>query len=71
MSEAWRYGGNCVEVALDWRKSTYSDWEGSDCVEVAHSTHTVHVRDSKRGEDGPAFAVPSSAWRAFLSQISC
>ncbi|MEU8837544.1 DUF397 domain-containing protein [Streptomyces roseus] len=55
---------------LAWFKSSYSDDEGGDCVEVATCAHTVHVRDSKLGEDGPAFAVPSPAWRAFLSQVS-
>ncbi|MFB0630139.1 DUF397 domain-containing protein [Streptomyces sp. AB3(2024)] len=62
-------GGACVEVALDWRKSTYSDFEDAACVEVAACPHTVHVRDSKLGEDGPAFAVPASAWQAFLTRL--
>ncbi|MFE5535334.1 DUF397 domain-containing protein [Streptomyces sp. NPDC056492] len=54
---------------LAWFKSSYSDYEGSDCVEVAHSPHTIHVRDSKLGEDGPTFAVPAGAWEAFLAQV--
>ncbi|MFI6147988.1 DUF397 domain-containing protein [Streptomyces sp. NPDC051109] len=61
---------------LAWFKSSYSDGDGSACVEVALDTCSYgdgtifHVRDSKLGEDGPAFAVPSSAWQAFLSQVS-
>lgn len=29
-------GGNCVEIAYSWRKSSYSDNETGNCVEVAH-----------------------------------
>ncbi len=28
-------GGNCVEIAPDWRKSSYSSPNGGECVEVA------------------------------------
>ncbi|MEU9179286.1 DUF397 domain-containing protein [Streptomyces sp. NPDC048550] len=63
-------GSACIEVALDWRKSTHSDDQGSACVEVATCAHTIHVRDSKLGGDGPAFALPAGAWQAFLTQIS-
>ncbi|MFF5496247.1 DUF397 domain-containing protein [Streptomyces aquilus] len=31
---------------LKWFKSSYSDNEGGDCVEVAFAT-AIHVRDSK------------------------
>ncbi|MFD7626070.1 DUF397 domain-containing protein [Streptomyces sp. NPDC059851] len=55
---------------LTWFKSSYSDGQGGACVEVAACAHTVHVRDSKLGEDGPTFAVPAEAWRTFLSRIS-
>ncbi|WP_137992476.1 DUF397 domain-containing protein [Streptomyces vilmorinianum] len=34
-------------AALAWFKSSYSGAEGGDCVEVATSPGTVHVRDSK------------------------
>ncbi|NKQ28834.1 DUF397 domain-containing protein, partial [Streptomyces galbus] len=30
-----------------WCKSTYSDSEGGNCVEVAVTPETVRVRDSK------------------------
>ncbi|MEU4350012.1 DUF397 domain-containing protein [Streptomyces sp. NPDC023838] len=64
-------GGACLEVALDWRKSSYSDSEGSACVEVAAcSPHTIHVRDSKLGGDGPTFAVPAAAWAQFTAGIA-
>lgn len=57
-------GGNCIEVAFDWRKSSYSS--GGECVEVAACPHAVHVRDSKV-QDGPAFAVAPDAWSTFVT----
>lgn len=55
-------GGDCLEVAYDWRKSSY---QGGDCVEVATHPAAVHIRDSKV-TDGPVLTVPSAAWTAFL-----
>ncbi|MGW5093618.1 DUF397 domain-containing protein [Streptomyces nodosus] len=52
---------------LSWFKSSYSDSEGSACIEVAVSPHSIHVRDSKLGVEGPRFAVDADAWSAFLS----
>ncbi|MFE7840187.1 DUF397 domain-containing protein [Streptomyces sp. NPDC057474] len=51
---------------LAWFKSTYSDNEGGDCVEVAlpGARLTVHVRDSKN-PTGPTLTAP--AWQAFVS----
>lgn len=56
-------GGECVEVAYDWRKSSYS---GGDCVEVAAHATAIHVRDSKV-TDGPQLAVAPDSWAAFVS----
>ncbi|MFJ6943992.1 DUF397 domain-containing protein [Streptomyces wuyuanensis] len=63
-------GSACVEVALEWRKSSHSDSERGDCVEMAACPHSVHVRDSKLGEDGPRFAVAGDAWTRFLGGVS-
>ncbi|WP_432134383.1 MULTISPECIES: DUF397 domain-containing protein [unclassified Streptomyces] len=53
--------------ALRWYKSTYSGDEGGQCLEVALSPRTVHIRDSKNpSENGPALRVAPSAWSAFL-----
>ena len=61
-------GGNCVEAAFTWHKSTYSDGGGGACVEVSPCTcpTTVHIRDSKN-PTGPALALSSTAWAAFLA----
>ncbi len=59
-------GGTCVEVG--WRTSSYSS-NGGDCVEVAPAPVGVLVRDSK-DRDGPALAVPTAAWQAFLTTVT-
>ncbi|MEV5544944.1 DUF397 domain-containing protein [Streptomyces sp. NPDC052309] len=52
-------------VQLDWFKSSYSGGAGGECVEVATSQHTVHVRDSK-DTNSVGVAVGSDAWAAFV-----
>ncbi|MBO8186594.1 DUF397 domain-containing protein [Streptomyces spirodelae] len=54
---------------LPWRKSSYSGSDGGDCVEVAHTATTVHVRDSK-DQRGPVLSVPSNQWAAFIERLA-
>ncbi|MER5617214.1 DUF397 domain-containing protein [Streptomyces sp. NPDC002215] len=55
---------------LEWFKSSYSDSSNpSDCVEVATTPGTVHVRDSKN-VTGPRLTVTSAAWADFVSHAS-
>ncbi|MGD1223244.1 MULTISPECIES: DUF397 domain-containing protein [Streptomyces] len=50
-----------------WRKSSYSDDNGGECVEVAAGLPgVVPVRDSKV-PDGPALVFPSAAWAGFVA----
>ncbi|MGW3205442.1 DUF397 domain-containing protein [Streptomyces sp. NPDC001135] len=50
-----------------WFKSSYSDGEGGECVEVATSPTTIHVRDSKQDPTtAPTLTLPPAAWQAFL-----
>ncbi|UXY22242.1 DUF397 domain-containing protein [Streptomyces cynarae] len=52
---------------LAWFKSSYSDGEGGECVEVATCPTTIHVRDSKHTpETGPTLMIPSASWEAFI-----
>ena len=51
-----------------WRTSSYSA-NGDACVEVAPAPEGVLVRDSK-DRHGPALAVPTAAWRAFLTTVA-
>ncbi|MEV1077541.1 DUF397 domain-containing protein [Streptomyces sp. NPDC050211] len=49
-----------------WRKSTYSDDNGGECVEVADGVPgVVPVRDSKN-PGGPALLIGEAAWVAFI-----
>ena len=50
---------------LEWFKSSYSGNEGGECLEVAATPATVHIRDSK----APAraqLAFPASEWAVFV-----
>jgi uncharacterized protein DUF397 len=51
-----------------WRKSTYSNGTGGECVEVAHLPSGQAVRDSKHPQ-GPVLVFTSDAWRAFVQGI--
>ncbi|QHY95699.1 hypothetical protein SSPS47_11275 [Streptomyces sp. S4.7] len=51
-----------------WRKSSYSNGAGGECVEVAAFTGNVGVRDSKV-LDGERLAVPHSAWAEFVTAV--
>ncbi|MDK0519850.1 DUF397 domain-containing protein [Streptomyces sp. ML-6] len=52
---------------LVWFKSSYSsNGNEGDCVEIAASPGTVHVRDSKDVQ-GPRLAFGPGAWAGFVS----
>ena len=51
-----------------WRKSTYSNGTGGNCVEVAHLPNGRAVRDSKHPE-GPILVFTREGWRAFVQAI--
>lgn len=56
--------------ALEWFKSSYSDSSsGNDCVEVATTSRTVHVRDSKNPQ-GPRLGLSPTAWASFVTYAS-
>lgn len=48
-----------------WIKSSYSGGNGGECVEVAPTPISVHVRDSK-DRDRPALSVSRAQWAAFV-----
>lgn len=55
--------------AASWRRSSHSNAEGGNCLEVAdHVSGLVPVRDSKRPH-GPAVAFGTSAWTAFVTGL--
>lgn len=52
-----------------WRKSSYSNTNGGECVEITEDfPGVVPVRDSKNPH-GPALLVPATSWTAFLTAL--
>ncbi|MDN5385344.1 MULTISPECIES: DUF397 domain-containing protein [Streptomyces] len=52
-----------------WRRSSYSNQEGGNCVEVADGLPgVVPVRDSK-APDGPVLVFPAGSWSAFVDGL--
>jgi hypothetical protein len=52
----------------DWRKSTFSDGNGGQCVEAASGNGTVLVRDTT-DRDGGTLAFSVEAWQTFLGTL--
>ncbi|MFE0726684.1 DUF397 domain-containing protein [Streptomyces antibioticus] len=54
-----------------WRRSSYSNQEGGNCVEVAADLHAetiVPVRDSKMPQ-GPALRFEAASWALFITEL--
>ena len=52
-----------------WRKSSYSNGSGGECVQVAlRIPELVAVRDSKN-PDGPRLIFSHEEWRAFVAAV--
>ncbi|MGW1621775.1 DUF397 domain-containing protein [Streptomyces sp. NPDC002172] len=61
-------GSNRIDLtdAL-WFKSSYSNEDGGNCVEVADNIPgLVPVRDSKSPQ-GPVLVLPATAWTPFVA----
>lgn len=55
------------ESELEWFKSSYSDsGDINDCVEVANTPATIHVRDSK-DTHLPHLSFTPHAWARFIA----
>ena len=52
---------------VNWRKSSYSDANGGQCVEVA-SEDVVLVRDTAN-RAGVVLSVPAQAWQRFTDTL--
>lgn len=56
-------------TAAAWRKSSYSNGNGGNCIEVADGfPGVVPVRDSKDPQ-GPALAFSADAWASFVAAV--
>lgn len=53
-----------------WRKSTFSDGSGGDCLETSDNRPgVVPVRDSKLRNDSPVLVFRAEAWAAFVNDL--
>ena len=52
----------------DWRKSTFSNDTGGECVELATGHGTILIRDTT-DRAGALLTVPAAAWRDFLTRV--
>jgi Domain of unknown function (DUF397) len=51
-----------------WRKSSYSNANGGNCLETASTPGVILVRDTTDRE-GCTLAVPAKAWAVFTAGI--
>ncbi|WP_308409447.1 DUF397 domain-containing protein [Streptomyces pinistramenti] len=58
----------------EWVKSSYSDANGGDCVELSPALTQTHgivpVRDSKNS-GGPALIFPADGWASLAAAVKC
>jgi hypothetical protein len=52
-----------------WRKSSYSNNGGGDCVEAGHVPGAVLIRDTTQRGRGPVLRVSAETWRAFTAAV--
>lgn len=67
-----RGGGPTMEAASHpvntWRKSSYSNGAGGNCVEVGPTPGAVHVRDTKN-RDGGTLTLTPATWHALTTTL--
>ena len=52
----------------EWRKSSYSDANGGNCVETASDAGMILVRDTAN-RDGGTLGFTTEAWEAFAASL--
>jgi len=53
---------------MDWRKSTHSNANGGDCVEIAGTARAILARDT-RDRDGITLTITAAAWQKFTDAL--
>jgi hypothetical protein len=56
-------------VGPGWRKSSYSNNGGGDCIEAGSVPGQVLIRDTKDNGQGPVLRVSAETWRTFTKTI--
>ncbi|MDQ0602130.1 hypothetical protein QF037_006475 [Streptomyces canus] len=54
---------------LSWFKSSYSSGGSGDCVEVALTPSTIHIRDSKTPQT-PHVTLSPTTWTDFVTAVA-
>ncbi|SED24779.1 DUF397 domain-containing protein [Streptomyces sp. KS_5] len=54
--------------SIAWRRSSYSNGMGGECVEMATASGVVAVRDSKI-LSGPQLVLSSTTWKKFIGTL--
>jgi hypothetical protein len=57
-----------MSVDTGWFKSTFTNPNSENCVEVRITSEAVGVRDSK-DRSGPAFTFTTTSWRTFVAKV--
>lgn len=52
-----------------WRKSTYSNGTGGDCVEVADMPGGRHALRDSKNPHGPVLLFSANQWQAFTRGV--
>lgn len=52
-----------------WRKSTYSNGTGGDCVEIAGTPGGVHALRDSKNPHGPVLLFSANQWQAFTHGV--
>jgi Domain of unknown function (DUF397) len=51
-----------------WRKSSYSDANGGNCIETATGNGMILVRDTT-DRDAVTLSIPPAAWQSFTDAL--
>ena len=57
-----------ADLASQWRTSSHSSGQGTECVEVAGLGEAIAARDSKN-PGGPMLGFTHAEWSAFLDDV--
>ncbi|MDC0769276.1 DUF397 domain-containing protein [Streptomyces sp. HD] len=55
--------------SIPWRRSSYSNGMGGECLEVAELAEAISVRDSKV-TSGPQLTLSTTAWQGFIRALA-
>lgn len=54
--------------SISWRRSSYSNGMGGECLEMAALAGVIAVRDSKAAS-GPQLMLSTATWQSFIRTL--